>query len=139
MQLLGQKSCFAFTIHCLGQAQGHCWPALCWGVLKAVLAWGPSPGLVFEFSCQSRTSQALQGGFIWGQLNRHWMKHREEQHPWPWGDFSPPQCWLSCVEAQMGLKWPTAPGLGHGQAPPESSPASWGTSGLLWHPWTLPC
>lgn len=70
-----------------------------WGVLKAVLAWGPSPELVFEFSCQSRTSQALWGGFIWGQLNRCWMKHREEQHAWAWGDFSPPQCWLSCVEA----------------------------------------
>lgn len=60
---------------------------------------GRAPWLVFEFSCQSGTSQTLQGGFIWGQLNRCWMKHREEQHPRAWGDFSPPQCWLSCVEA----------------------------------------
>lgn len=73
--------------------------ALCWGVWKAELAWGPSPGLVFGFSCQSWTSQALQGGFIWGQLHRCWMKHREEQHPWAFGEFSPPQCWLSHVEA----------------------------------------
>lgn len=28
--------------------------ALCWGILKAGLAWGSSPGLVFELSCQSR-------------------------------------------------------------------------------------
>lgn len=89
--------------------------ALCWGMSKAVLAWGPSPGLVFEFSCQSRTSQALQGEFIWGQLNRCWTKHWEEQHPWPRGDFSPPQCWLSCVEAQMGLKWPRHLGWGMGR------------------------
>jgi len=112
--------------------------------MKATLAWDPSLELVFQFSCQSGTLEALQGGFIWGQLNRCWMKHREEQHPWAHRDFSPPRCWLSAVEPHGSetahSTWAGAWARSCPE-PPElliCLATSWGVSDLLLHPWTLP-
>lgn len=112
--------------------------------MKAALAWDPSPELVFEFSCQSGTLEASQGWFIWGQLNRCWMKHREEQHPWACRDFSPPQRRLSSVEPRWSeMAHGTWTGAWAGSCPeqpklPVCFATLWGVSDQLLHPWTMP-